>query len=113
MKTIQKEYYYNDLDELNGKLNGYPSKLSQPYTTDNESHTFPIEALSLFFITYGANNQADVYLCRCVTVYAHNLVPLHTSSVIAQKYDIKLDIEARAVTIISKVPWVQVDIINL
>ena len=98
---------------VNGKLNGYPSKLSQPYTTDNESHTFPIGALSLFFITYGTNDLADVYLCRCKSVYAHALVPLHTSNVIAQKYDIKLDITAQAVTIISKVAWVQVDIINL
>ena len=103
----------NDLENINGKLNGYPSKLSQPYKTNNESHTFPIEALSLFFITYGTNDIADVYLCRCESIYAHALVPLHTSNVIAQRYDIKLDIAARAVTIISKVSWVQVDIINL
>ena len=101
------------LNNANSKLNGYPSKLSQPYKTNNESHTFPIESLSLFFITYGTNDLADVYLCRCTSVNAHALVPLHTSSVIAQRYDIKLDIAARAVTIISKVPWVQVDIINL
>ena len=99
--------------ELNGKLNEYPSKLSQDYTTDNESHTFPIGALSLFFITYGTNNQADVYLCRCVTANAHALAPLHTSSVIAQTYEIKLDIATRSVTITSKRPWVRVDIINL
>ena len=99
--------------EVNGKLNEYPSKLSQDYTTDNESHTFPIGALSLFFITYGTNNQADVYLCRCATANAHALAPLHTSSVIAQTYEIKLDIATRSVTITSKRPWVRVDIINL
>lgn len=98
------------IETLNSK---YPSKSSKTYVTNNESHAFPIEVLSLFFITYGANDQADVYLCRCVSVDAHALVPLHTSSVITQKYDIKLDIAARAVTIISKAPFVQVDIINL
>lgn len=101
------------INDVNGKLNEYPSKLSQDYTTDNESHTFPIGALSLFFITYGTNNQADVYLCRCVTENAHALAPLHTSSVIAQTYEIKLDIATRSVTITSKRPWVRVDIINL
>ena len=101
------------LEEVNGKLNEYPSKLSQDYTTDNESHIFPIGALSLFFMTYGTNNQADVYLCRCVTANAHALAPLHTSSAIAQTYEIKLDIATRSVTITSKRPWLRVDIINL
>ena len=99
--------------ELNGKLNEYPSKLYQTYATDNESHTFPIGELSLFFMTYGAYDQADVYLCRCVNEYAHTLAPLHTSSVISQTYEIKLDIATRSVTITSKRPWLQVDIINL
>ena len=30
------------ISDLNGSLNGYPSKLSKSYPTDNESHTFPI-----------------------------------------------------------------------
>lgn len=101
------------ISDLNGSLNRYPSKLSQCYATDNESHTFPIDALSLFFITYGNNDQADVYLCRCVSVNAHALVPLHTSSVIAQTYEIKLDVATRSVTITSKRSWVQVDVINI
>lgn len=99
--------------ELNGSLNGYPTKLSQGYATDNESHTFPIEVLSLFFITYGNYDQADVYLCRCVSVDAHALVPLHTSSVIAQAYEIKLDVATRSVTITSKRSWIQVDVISI
>lgn len=101
------------LSDLNGSINRYPSKLSQCYATDNESHTFPIDALSLFFITYGNNDQADVYLCRCVSVNAHALVPLHTSSVIAQTYEIKLDVATRSVTITSKRSWAQVDVINI
>lgn len=100
------------LSDLNGSLNGYPSKLSQSYATDNESHTFPIEVLSLFFITYGNNDQADVYLCRCVSENAHALVPLHTSSV-SQMYEIKLDVATRLVTITSKRSWIQVDVINI
>lgn len=103
----------SDLNDINGSLNRYPSKLSQCYATDNESHTFPIDALSLFFITYGNNDQADVYLCRCVSVNAHALVPLHTSSVIAQTYEIKLDVATRSVTITSKRSWAQVDVINI
>lgn len=99
--------------ELNGSLNRYPSKLSQGYVTDNESHTFPIDALSLFFITYGIYDQADVYLCRCTSAYAHALVPLHTSSVISQTYAIGLDVATRLVTITSKKPWIQVDVINI
>lgn len=105
--SIVIEFYQN------GSLNGYPTKLSQGYATDNESHTFPIDALSLFFITYGNNDQADVYLCRCVSVNAHALVPLHTSSVIAQTYEIKLDTATRLVTIASKRSWIQVDVINI
>lgn len=103
----------SDLNDINGSLNRYPSKLSKCYATDNESHTFPIDALSLFFITYGNNDQADVYLCRCVSVNAHALVPLHTSSVIAQTYEIKLDVTTRSVTITSKKSWAQVDVINI
>lgn len=87
--------------------------MSQGYATDNESHTFPIEVLSLFFITYGNYDQADVYLCRCVSVDAHALVPLHTSSVIAQAYEIKLDVATRSVTITSKRSWIQVDVISI
>lgn len=99
--------------EINGSLNRYPSKLSQSYATDNVSHTFPIEVLSLFFITYGNSVGADVYLCRCVSENAHALVQLHTSSVISQTYDIKLDVATRSVTITSKRSWIQVDVINI
>ena len=99
--------------ELNGSLNRYPTKFSKSYPTDNESHTFLIEKLSLFFITYGTDNQADVYLCRCTSATAHALVPLHSSSVISQRYEIKLDVATRLVTITSKTAWIQVDVINL
>lgn len=99
--------------DLNGSLNRYPSKLSQSYPTDNESHTFPIDELSLFFITYGTYDQADVYLCRCTSASAHALVPLHTSSVISQTYAIGLDVATRLVTITSKKSWIQVDVINI
>lgn len=99
--------------DLNGSLNRYPSKLSQSYATDNVSHTFPIDVLSLFFITYGNSVGADVYLCRCVSENAHALVQLHTSSVISQTYDIKLDVATRSVTITSKKSWIQVDVINI
>jgi hypothetical protein len=98
---------------LNGSLNKYVSKTSQGYATDNESHTFPINILSLFFITYGNNAEADVYLCRCVSEYAHALVPLHSSSVISQTYEITLDVATRLVTITSKKSWIQVDCINI
>lgn len=101
------------ITEINGSLNGYPSKSSQSYATDNESHTFPIEVLSLFFITYGNSVGSDVYLCRCVSENAHALVQLHTSSVISQTYDIKLDVATRSVTITSKISWIQVDVINI
>ncbi len=101
------------ITEINGSLNRYPSKLSQSYATDNVSHTFPIEVLSLFFITYGNSVGADVYLCRCVSENAHALVQLHTSSVISQTYDIKLDVATRSVTITSKRSWIQVDVINI
>ena len=101
------------LSDLNGSLNKYVSKTSQSYATDNESHTFLIEKLSLFFITYGTDNQADVYLCRCISKTAHALVPLHTSSNISQMYEIKLDVATRLVTITSKKSWIQVDVINL
>ena len=101
------------LSDLNGSLNRYPSKLSQSYPTDNESHTFPIDELSLFFITYGIYDQADVYLCRCTSASAHALVPLYTSSVISQTYAIGLDVATRLVTITSKKSWIQVDVINI
>ena len=101
------------ISDLNGSLNRYPSKLSKSYPTYNKSHTFPIEVLSLFFITYGTDNQADVYLCRCTSETAHALVPLHTSSAMAQRYEIKLDVATRMVTITSKTAWIQVDVINL
>ena len=98
---------------LNGSLNKYVSKTSQSYATDNESHTFPINILSLFFITYGDYNEADVYLCRCVSKNAHALVPLHSLSAISQMYEITLDVATRLVTITSKKSWIQVDVINL
>lgn len=101
------------ISDLNGSLNRYPSKLSQSYPTDNESHTFPIDELSLFFITYGIYDQADVYLCRCTSASAHALVPLYTSSVISQTYAIGLDVATRLVTITSKKSWIQVDVINI
>ena len=101
------------INDLNGSLNRYPSKTSQSYATNNESHTFPIDALSLFFITYGNNQEADVYLCRCESEHAYALVPLHSSSVISQTYAIGLDVATRLVTITSKRSWVQVDVINL
>ena len=101
------------VSDLNGSLNGYPSKSSQSYATNNESHTFPINKLSLFFITYGTYDEADVYLCRCVSKHAHALVPLHSSSVISQKYEITLDVATRLVTITSKQDWIQVDCINI
>lgn len=101
------------ITEINGSLNKYVSKTSQGYATDNESHTFPINILSLFFITYGNNAGADVYLCRCVSEYAHALVPLHSSSVISQTYEITLDVATRLVTITSKKSWIQVDCINI
>lgn len=101
------------ISDLNGSLNRYPSKLSQSYPTDNESHTFPIDELSLFFITYGIYDQADVYLCRCTSAFAHALVPLYTSSVISQTYAIGLDVATRLVTITSKKSWIQVDVINI
>lgn len=101
------------LSDLNGSLNKYVSKTSQGYATDNESHTFPINILSLFFITYGNNAEADVYLCRCVSENAHALVPLHSSSAISQMYEITLDVATRLVTITSKRSWIQVDCINI
>ena len=101
------------ITEINGSLNKYVSKTSKGYATDNESHTFPINILSLFFITYGNNAEADVYLCRCVSEYAHALVPLHSSSVISQMYEITLDVATRLVTITSKESWIQVDCINI
>lgn len=101
------------ISDLNGSLNRYPTKLSQSYATDNESHTFPIETLSLFYITYGNVSGADIYLCRCVSENAHALVPLHISSVITQTYEIKLDVATRSVTITSKRSWIQVDVINI
>nr|DAI21573.1 MAG TPA: hypothetical protein [Caudoviricetes sp.] len=103
----------DQITSLNGSLNKYVSKTSQGYATDNESHTFPINILSLFFITYGNNAEADVYLCRCVSEYAHALVPLHSSSVISQTYEITLDVATRLVTITSKKSWIQVDCINI
>lgn len=101
------------LSDLSDSLNRFALKSSKSYSTENESHTFALNSLSLFFITYGTVNEADVYLCRYWSENAKALVPLHLSSSISQTYEIKLDAPSRSVTITSKKSWIQVDVIGL
>ena len=79
----------------------------------NQSFEYEINSLSLIFITYGNVQSADFYVCRCVSRNSYALVPIYKTGNLDDTYDISLDIESRILTITSKKPWIQVDVISL
>ena len=65
----------------------------------NQSFEYEINSLSLIFITYGAVQSADFYVCRCISRAAYVLVPIYKTGNLDDAYDINLDIESKILTI--------------
>lgn len=72
-----------------------------------------VNRLSVIFITYGAVQDVDVYVCRCSTIDYYMFNGIHISDRLKDIYEIDLDIQTATVTVTSKRAWMQVDVLKL
>ena len=99
--------------ELNGSIKQVPTKTFSNFSKPELSFTYRVNNLSLIFVTYGAIQAADFYVCRCISKDAYAFVPIHKTNELSSIYNISLDIDSRSVIVTSKRSWIQVDVIAL
>ena len=71
-----------------------------------------VNRLSVIFITYGAVQDVDVYVCRCSTKDYYMFNGIHISDRLKDIYEIDLDIQTATVTVTSKREWMQVNVLK-
>ena len=99
--------------DLNGSIKQVPTKTFSNFSKPELSFTYRVNNLSLIFVTYGAIQAADFYVCRCISKDAYAFVPIHKTNELSSIYNISLDIDSRSVIVTSKRSWIQVDVIAL
>lgn len=103
----------DQLTSLNGSIKQVPTKTFSNFNKPELSFTYRVNNLSLIFVTYGAIQAADFYVCRCISEDAYAFVPIHKTNELSSIYNISLDIDSRSVIVTSKRSWIQVDVIAL